>query len=182
MRLDKWSDDIKDKVFTQDYTPAGRIDGVRIEELKVFTDDGGFFLEVGRLTEKGKFDWLPELDIKQMNYSEIQPGVIKAWHMHPDQNEVWFVPPTQRVLVGFYDARKGSDTEGKSMRFVLGAGRARLVYIPAGVAHGLANPYSSPAHMMYFVSEQFNPNPEEGQEYRLPWDVLGKDFWELDKG
>jgi dTDP-4-dehydrorhamnose 3,5-epimerase len=66
------------------------------------------------------------------------------------------------------------------MRFVLGAGRAQALYIPRGVAHGLANIWTQPANMIYLVNQLFDP--ENPDEHRLPWDVLGNDFWEIKKG
>jgi dTDP-4-dehydrorhamnose 3,5-epimerase len=66
------------------------------------------------------------------------------------------------------------------MRVVLGAGPAKLVYIPAGVAHGAANLWQSPAAILYFVSSQFDP--ADPDELRLPWDFLGAEFWQVQQG
>jgi len=169
--------------FIQDYSGGARIDGVRVEELRYFSDDGGYFLEVGRLSEEvGKIDGFGDLTVRQVNYSEVVPGVIKAFHVHPEQDEIWFVPPTQRLVVVLWDVRKGSKTEGERMRFVAGAGKARMIYIPHGVAHGLSNPYANNAHMMYFVSHNFDTDVEKTQEYRMKWDSLGEEIWGIEKG
>jgi dTDP-4-dehydrorhamnose 3,5-epimerase len=66
------------------------------------------------------------------------------------------------------------------MRFVLGAGRARLLYTPRGVAHGCANIWNTPSTIIYFVNQQFNL--EAPDERRLPYDLLGEDFWEITPG
>ncbi len=68
------------------------------------------------------------------------------------------------------------------MRFVMGVGKAQLLYIPHGVAHGLSNPYDAPAHMLYLVSHHFDPHPESGQEYRIPPEAFGDGFWEIQRG
>lgn len=164
----------------QDYTKKQPIEGVQIIELPWFTDDGGFFMELARF-EEGIHQQFPDFSIKQVNYSEMMPGVIKATHIHMNQEDIWFVPPSQRLLVGLKDMRKGSESEGVEMRFVMGGGKPRLVYIPRGVAHGAANLWSAPAAIIYFVNNTFSPDPETSDEYRLPWDVFGKEFWEMSK-
>ena len=88
--------------------------------------------------------------------------------------------PYDRILVGLLDARKDSPTYNRSMRLVLGAGRAQALYIPRGVAHGLANLWQNPASMIYFVNQCFDPNNPD--EHRLPWNTLGEDFWTIRKG
>lgn len=181
-KLNGFSDEVKQQVFIQSYESKAQIEGVVVQELRYFSDDGGFFLEVARLTDSGLFQGFETLNVKQVNYSEVVPGVRKAWHLHPMQNELWFIPPTQKLLVGLLDCRADSLTKGVSMRFVAGAGRAHAIFIPHGVAHGLANLYDKPMHMMYFVSETFDPKPENTQEYRLPWNYLGDNFWEIEKG
>lgn len=182
MRTDLFTDEIKKVVFAQSYDRKPMIDGLRITEVRYFTDDGGFFLEIARLDEHGLFVEGDTLPVRQVNYSEIQPGVVKAWHLHPEQNEIWFIPPTERLLLGFFDARKDSATKKNSQRFAAGAGKAHLIYIPHGVAHGLVNLSDHPMHMLYFVSHQFTSDPLHSQEFRLPWDYLGKTFWEIENG
>ena len=182
MRLDQFTEDIRGKITTQDYSRKPGIDGVRVEELCFFTEDGGYFLEVARLAEEAKFQGFEELTIRQVNYSQMDPGVIKAGHVHPEQNEIFFIPPTQRFIVGLMDVREDSPTKGQKMRLAVGGGKAHVIYIPHGVAHGLSNPYNRAMHMMYFVSEQFETDPEKTQEYRIPWQEFGEDFWAIQHG
>lgn len=169
------------KLTKQSYQPVQQIDGLKIVELKVFTDDGGYFFEVGRFN-KHVFEHFPKFDLQQINLSEIDPGVVKAWHIHEQQDDIWFVPPSHRLLVAFKDIRKKSPTYGAMMRFVLGAGKARLVFIPRGVAHGAANVWQQPGLMLYLVNNQFTADPKRSDEYRLPWDQFGADIWEQTKG
>jgi dTDP-4-dehydrorhamnose 3,5-epimerase len=108
------------------------------------------------------------------------PGTIKAFHLHLNQEDVWFVPPHERLLVVLSDQRAASPTRGVMMRFVLGADKSRLVYIPRGVAHGAANLWQVPASIIYVVNQQFNIEaPDEG---RLPWDFVGRDVWKIAQG
>lgn len=165
----------------QSYAPKQRISGVEIVELKEFSDDGGSFVELGRF-EKGLLKAFPDFEIKQMNYSCVLPGAVKATHIHKNQEDVWFVLPSSRILVGLQDLREGGKTEGVKMRFVLGAGKAQLLLIPRGVAHGLANLWDLPANMIYFVNQHFSADEKTCDEYRLPADFFGKDFWEMKRG
>lgn len=164
----------------QDYAKKTPIEGVQLINLMMFVDDGGQLAEVVRLDEQGNLQALPQFKVRQSTYSQVLPGSIKAFHLHYNQEDVWFVMPTDRLLVGLFDTRKESPTYNKTMRLVLGAGRAQILYIPRGVAHGLANPWQNPANMIYFVNQCFNA--EAPDEYRLPWNSLGEEFWEIKKG
>lgn len=175
------NDQARDALFHQDYSGAKRIEGVEIVELRRFNDDGGAITELGRLTA-GMHAQLPGFEVKQVNYSEIEPGAIKAYHMHRTQTDVWYVPPHDKLLLVLHDCRKGSPTEGATMRFVLGDGKDRLVRIPPGVAHGCTNLARETGRILYFVDVQFSADPETTEEGRLPWDFLGAEIWEVQKG
>ena len=162
----------------QDYSPKRRIDGVEIVELKRFNDDGGAMTELGRL-DGGAHKGLEGFEVRQVNYSVLEPLAIKAFHLHTRQTDVWYVPPSDKVLLVLADVREGSPTEGDVMRFVLGDGNSRLVRIPPGVAHGCKN--LRPAErgaIVYFVDVQFSVGAE-CDEGRLPWDHFGADVWEV---
>ena len=165
----------------QDYSGSPRIDGVEIVELRRHNDDGGAITELGRLTA-GMHQQLPGFEVKQVNYSEVEPGAVKAYHMHLRQTDVWYVPPHDKLLLVLHDVREDSPTHGVTMRFVLGDGRNRLVRIPPGVAHGTTNLARAVGRIIYFVDVEFSIEPGECDEGRLPWDYLGADIWNVVKG
>lgn len=165
----------------QDYGAKTPIQGVEIVELRRFNDDGGAITELGRLTA-GMHGQLPGFECKQVNYSEVEPGAIKAYHMHHRQTDVWYVPPCDKLLLVLHDCRAGSPTEGATMRFVLGDGKDRLVRIPPGVAHGTRNLAQERGRIIYMVDVQFSVKPGECDEGRLPWDFLGAEVWEMVRG
>lgn len=169
----------RDKVTTQDYTPKPKIEGVEFVDLPHFTDDGGTFIEVARLTN-GEHDWVHGVEARQVSFSEMLPGVIKGFHLHFKQDDVWFIPPSSRMLVVLHDSRDASPTKGATMRFVMGGGKAKIFRIPAGVAHGVRNIDEKTGYIFYFVSQQFDI--KDPDEKRLPWDVLGEEIWEVTKG
>jgi dTDP-4-dehydrorhamnose 3,5-epimerase len=165
----------------QDYSSQAPIGGVEIAELKRFVDDGGTLVELGRLTA-GAHAALPGFEVKQVNFSEIDPGVIKAFHLHRRQTDVWFVPPGDRMLLVLLDARADSPTENAVRRLILGDGASRLVRIPPGVAHGVRNLATTRGRIIYFVDTHFSPDPDISDEGRLPWDFAGVDVWEPTRG
>ncbi len=169
-----------DKLTTQGYGGGPRIDGVRVLDLRLLTDDGGSFAELVRLDESGRLEAIPDFQVRQSSYSLVLPGAIKAFHLHFNQEDVWFVPPTDRLLVGLVDARRDSPTSAAVMRLVMGGGKAQLLHIPRGVAHGGANIWGQPATILYYVNQRFSL--EDPDERRLPWDIVGEDFWRMTPG
>jgi dTDP-4-dehydrorhamnose 3,5-epimerase len=143
-------------------------------------DDGGSFTEVVRFDEAGNLEAIPEFKVRQCSFSTVLPGSIKAFHLHFNQEDVWFIPPADRLLIGLIDLRAESPTYKTTMRFVMGGGRARLMYVPRGVAHGCANLWNAPSAVFYFVNQQFDIN--NADERRLSHDVVGEDFWKITPG
>jgi len=166
---------------TQSYGPAPSIEGVQIVELKRFADDGGSMTELARLTD-GQPPAFKDFEVRQINYSEVEPGAIKAFHLHQHQTDIWYVPPSDRMLVVLLDVRAGSKTEGTRMRLTLGAGGSRLVRIPPGVAHGVKNLAAAPGRIIYFTDVHFSPEPASCDEGRLPWDHAGAEIWDVTRG
>jgi len=162
----------------QEYGGRPSIDGVEIVKLRRFNDDGGSMVELLRLTG-GAAAGFDGLELKQVNYSCLQPGVVKAFHVHLEQTDVWFVPPGDRVLLVLADVREGSPTENRQLRTMLGDGQALLVRIPNGVAHGCRNLGSDPASIIYFTDRHFAADADECDEGRMPWDFLGKEVWDV---
>ena len=172
--------EFQDVITTQEYGKKTPIEGVKILDLRLMVDDGGSFAELVRFDESGNLLAIPEFKVRQSSYSQVLPGAIKAFHLHYNQEDVWFVPPSDRLLIGLIDARRGSPTYNTSMRFVMGAGKAQLLYIPRGVGHGGANIGTEPATILYYVNQHFSL--DDPDERRLPWDILGKDFWQITQG
>lgn len=173
--------DAKRALHVQAYGPGATIDGVEVVELRRHADDGGSLTELVRLTE-GRAAALAGFSVRQINYSEVEPGVVKAYHLHTRQTDVWYVPPSDRMLVVLVDVRRGSRTEGARMRLVLGAGGSRLLRIPPGVAHGVRNLAGTAGRIIYFTDLHFSAEPAVCDEGRLPWDWAGPDVWDVTRG
>lgn len=165
----------------QQYGPGVGIEGARVVDLKRHGDEGGSMTELARLLD-GRPESFADFAVRQINYSEVEPGAIKAFHLHMRQTDIWFVPPSDRMLVILLDVREHSATAGARMRLTLGHGTSRLLRIPPGVAHGVRNVGDATGRIIYFVDVAFSPDPAVCDEGRLPWDFAGADAWDMVRG
>ena len=163
------------KIYIQDYSAKPTIEGVKIIPVKNYISEDGDFSEIIRM-KNGKVAGLEDFEVVQLNRSKLLPGSIKGWHLHFQQEDIFYLPPSDFLLVGLWDLRRNSKTNGISMKITLGAGQSSLLYVPRGVAHGMANVSNQDIELFYFVNQQFDFNNLD--ERRLPWDSLGPDFWE----
>jgi dTDP-4-dehydrorhamnose 3,5-epimerase len=166
----------------QSYAGQPSIEGTTLGELPVFRGPDGLFAELARLDADLQVQGFAGFRPVQWNWSQLQPGAVKAWHVHLEQDDLWIVPPDAMLLVGLVDLRRHSPTASHRQRLTLGAGRCHRLLIPRGVAHGVANLGSAPQTMLYAVNQHFTADPEGTDEWRLPWDHFGPRFWEMDKG
>lgn len=170
---------LREEDYVQDYSPRKFIAGVIVTNLKNFVGEEGDFSELVRLDEKGELEAYPGFKLRQVNRTRMFPSTIKAWHLHLKQSEIWYIPPSARMLVALWDTREDSETFNQTMRFAAGGGNSLMIYIPNGVAHGAWNYSTEPVDFNYFVNAQFDM--EDPDEHRIRWDFLGADFWELAK-
>ena len=164
----------------QSYEKQPTIDGVQIIPLKRFGDACGSMLELFRM-EQGQIPEFPDFTPKQMNYSTLDPGMIKAFHLHRKQTDIWFVPEHDRILLILRDVRAKSETEQVQQTLLLGDGSSQWVRIPPGVAHGCKNVGSETARILYLTDLHFDPDPKHCDEGRLPWDYFGSEIWDPPK-
>ncbi|MCG8515566.1 MAG: dTDP-4-dehydrorhamnose 3,5-epimerase family protein [Halanaerobiales bacterium] len=137
-----------------------RIKGVKLKEMIKHSDDRGYFMEILRSDEHllDKFG--------QTSLSVSYPGVIKAYHYHKNQDDLWFFSAGNAQVV-LYDRREDSATRGERNIFYLGEDNPVLLTIPRGVIHGYRVLGNQSATILYFTSEPYNKNNPD--EYRLPW-------------
>lgn len=145
------------------------IKGVVVKKLVRHLDNRGFFMEILR------DDDCILKRFGQVSMSKSYPGVIKAFHYHENQDDIWFFPVGNAEVV-LYDRREGSMTKGETNIFYLGEDNPEIVLIPAGVAHGYRVLGNKPAYIVYFTTNSYNP--EEPDEKRIPWNdsVIGFDW------
>jgi dTDP-4-dehydrorhamnose 3,5-epimerase len=135
------------------------IQGVACKPLKVLSDDRGSFMELVR--EDDPFF----TRFGQSNFSVTYPGVVKAWHWHRRQDDLWFVV-SGMAQVGLHDLRDDSPTRGQTQVLYLGEFNRALLYIPHGVAHGYRVLGPEPMGLIYYTTHTYDPE----DELRLAWD------------
>ena len=175
LTLEDIDQSLRSSVYRESYSKKPAIDGVKIVEIPNFIGEEGDFSEVIKLDEKGELLVFPGFKLAQVNRTKMYPKAVKAWHVHLKQDEIWFLRPSDHLLVGLWDIRKESQSNGMKMRVSLGGGKSQLLFIPKGVAHGLSNTIHHEVEMFYFVNQQFNI--QEPDEYRIDWDYTGPNFW-----
>jgi dTDP-4-dehydrorhamnose 3,5-epimerase len=149
--------------------------GLKLVELKIFGDARGFFTE--RFNEARYRELGLPLGFAQDNHSRSAPGVLRGLHYQTD--------PAQGKLVGVVrgtiwdvavDVRPGSPTFGRHFGVELSDLNGRMLWIPAGFAHGFCVLGTEPADVLYKVDALYNPSTEGGilwndPELNLPWPV-----------
>ncbi len=147
------------------------IHDVIIKKLTTHADDRGYFREVLR-----EDDHLLKR-FGQTAVTKSYPGVIKAFHWHHNQDDLWyFVDGMARVVL--YDRRPDSPTCGTTQVVYAGEDNPVLILIPAGLAHGYQVLGNKPAILFYHVTQAYDPARPD--EQRIPYDDAGIAFdWSI---
>ncbi|HAR41608.1 MAG TPA: dTDP-4-dehydrorhamnose 3,5-epimerase, partial [Bdellovibrionales bacterium] len=144
-------------------------------ELSLYGDERGFFVE--RFHEERFHDAGLFAHFVQDNHSRSAPGVLRGLHYQ--------VSPPQGKLVGVVrgaiwdvvvDIRPESPTFGQHYGVELSDMNGRLLWIPAGFAHGFCVLGESPADVLYKTDGIYNASTEGGitwndPELKLPWPI-----------
>ncbi len=147
------------------------LNGVKIKKIIRYHDDRGFFSEIIKFEEE------TFCNVKQTSYTETYPNVIKAFHYHKKQFDVWFAVKGEMRIV-LYDLRRNSPSYKQTQEICAGETNPVLVLIPPGVAHGYQVLGNQKACLFYHTSEKYNPNQPD--EYRLAFDDKRIGFdWEV---
>jgi dTDP-4-dehydrorhamnose 3,5-epimerase len=152
----------------------GRIHDVRVKTFIKHADQRGFFIEQlkrGDLDDDGR-PFIDDRLFAQMSRSLVYarggnpPELIKAFHWHKKQWDYWdIVVGNARVVL--VDLRPDSPTSGTVQTLILGHNSPRMVAIPPLVAHGYQCLGMEDVHLVYYVTEPYNPHdPDEG---RIAW-------------
>ena len=114
------------------------IEGVRVAERRQIVDERGKIMHMLRSDD-------PEFEgFGEVYFSWVNPGVIKAWHLHTEMTLNYVCPHGQIKLV-LWDGREGSPTHGNLMELHLGPASYRLVTVPPGVWNGFKGVSAEPS-------------------------------------
>ena len=137
------------------------IDGVVVKTCTVHSDDRGWLVEVVR-DDEPVFK-----EVQQTTYTIAYPGVIKAFHWHRRQWDVWFFP-SGNVQIVLHDLRDGSPSRGVTQVLYAGVKNPLVLAIPPEVAHGYRVLGNEPAALFYHTTEHYDP--ADPDELRMPFD------------
>lgn len=145
------------------------LNGVIVKELKTFPDDRGDFTEI---LKEGEAAWQ---QFKQASVTHTYPGVVKAFHWHKRQFDLWYCA-AGNIQAVLYDQRADSPTHKQTQVVYMGERAPVAVLIPPGVVHGYRVLGPKCATVIYFTTEAYDP--KDPDEERLPFDdsTIGFDW------
>ncbi len=135
--------------------------GVLLQFLQKHRDERGFFMEVVRFSSLGGVKFVPQ----QVSVSETKPGIVKAFHLHRLQSDL-FCPLSGRFRIVLLDARPESSTVAHGYSIDTDEANPFLLHIPPGVAHGYQVLGNENAKMLYVMNREYDP----ADEVRFDWD------------
>lgn len=138
--------------------------GVLICELKIFSDDRGFFVETFHGEKYGAGGI--KGDFVQDNFSHSKQGVLRGLHYQLHHPQAKLVSAISGAIYDIaVDIRRGSPTYGKWAGTILSGENKRQLFIPVGFAHGFCV-LSETADVVYKCTDFYNPE----DDYGIVWD------------
>ena len=159
--------------------------GLKVVQLKIYHDNRGFFVE--RFNKKLFQDLGLPVDYFQDNHSLSSPSVIRGLHFQNNPSQAKLVGCLRgKILDVAVDIRHDSSTFGKYFSIELSAENGKLLFIPAGFAHGFAVLGAEPADVMYKVDNQFSKEGDGGIRFNDPdlkidWQIANPIISDKDK-
>ena len=140
--------------------------GILLLEPQVFGDDRGFFLESYNQRQ------FAELGIHetfvQDNHSFSSRNVLRGLHYQIQQPQGKLVRAiTGEILDVVVDLRQSSTTLGKWESFRLSGENKRMLWVPAGFAHGF-RVVSETTHVTYKTTDFYAPEHERTVQWNDP--------------
>lgn len=143
------------------------IEGLKVVSLDVYRDSRGFFVE--RFNKKTFENHNLPTEFIQDNFSRSLPGVIRGLHYQNNPSQAKLVGCVRgRIWDVAVDIRKDSPTFGQYFAMELSGDNGKLLYIPAGFAHGFSVLGEEEADVHYKVDGVYNKAGEGGIIYNDP--------------
>lgn len=133
--------------------------GVQTMTLDKKNDDRGHVVEIFREDWKEFFGKdLPT----QINFSESNPGVVRAWHRHNRNQIDYFLVQKGKVRICIYDGNKNSGSFGKLVEIEVDGNEPKIVKVPGHFWHGTKNVGTEISETIYFLTNLYDyNNPDE---------------------
>ena len=148
------------------------IEGVRIVPLRQIVDERGKIMHMLR-SDAPHFSAFGEI-----YFSAINPGAIKAWHIHKVMILNYAVPIGQIKFV-LYDDRLDSPTQGQIQEIFLGPDNYNLVVVPPLVWNGFKGIGTVPALVANCATIPHDPTEIERKD---PFDSSIPYDWSIRHG
>lgn len=151
--------------------------GVVILEPRVFGDERGFFLE--SYNEKVFADLGIEERFVQDNHSSSRRNVLRGLHYQIQNPQGKLVRVVEgEILDVALDMRRSSPTFGRWESVRLSGENKRMLWIPAGFAHGF-RVISEMAQVLYKTTDYYAPQHERtlawnDPELKIDWELEGE--------
>ena len=140
------------------------IDGVKLFTVTKRCDDRGFFAEIF----KANSEWMESP--KQFSMTKTNAGVIKAFHKHKEQTDIWFVSSGMARVVLHENENFGVRTDV----LYLGEDNCQILLIPKTIWHGYQVIGDKPVILFYITDKVYDrTNPDE---WRLSPKHFGDDW------
>jgi len=151
--------------------------GVFILEPRVFGDERGFFFE--SYNQRSMADAGIAEPFVQDNHSCSSRNVLRGLHYqikHPQGKLVRVVEG--EIIDVAVDLRRRSPTFGRSEAVRISGENKRMLWIPAGFAHGF-RVLSEKAHVLYKATELYAPEDERtlawnDADLKIDWELQGE--------
>jgi dTDP-4-dehydrorhamnose 3,5-epimerase len=151
--------------------------GVFILEPRVFGDERGFFFE--SYNQRSMADAGIAEPFVQDNHSCSSRNVLRGLHYqikHPQGKLVRVVEG--EIIDVAVDLRRRSPTFGRSEAVRISGENKRMLWIPAGFAHGF-RVLSEKAHVLYKATEFYAPEDERtlawnDADLKIDWELQGE--------
>lgn len=153
------------------------LSGVLLLEPRVFGDARGFFLE--SYNERTFVDLGIRERFVQDNHSYSCRNVIRGLHYQIRQTQGKLVRAvTGEILDVVLDLRRSSPTFGKWASAELSGENKRMLWIPAGLAHGF-RVVSEAAHVLYKATDFYSLENERtvmwnDRQLNIDWKITGE--------
>ena len=142
-----------------------KIADVLLIEPRVFPDERGFFMETYKRSDFAAHGI--SAPFVQCNQSRSAQGIVRGLHFQkPPKAQSKLVRAVSGVIFDVVvDLRRGGSSYGQWVGVELSAANNKMLYAPAGFAHGFCV-VSAEADIAYMASDEYAPTLESG----IAWD------------
>lgn len=166
------------------FTPT-RIPDVIVVEPRLFADERGYFMETYKRSEFAAHGIAEQF--VQCNQSRSGRGILRGLHFQkrPKAQGKLIRALSGAVFDVAVDVRKGAPTFGQWVGLELSGENNKMLYVPAGFAHGFCV-VSAQAEILYMTDDEFAPALESGirwddADLAIAWPVATPQLSERDR-